>query len=117
MTAIVADGATRRTIDELWALPSERPLARNCVQRVMFGTGQLLSGQEPPRPLLDAMVAAPESRYLMIAGGHDALDVAYHQRFRSRLGERATLWVAPAPGTPARLHAALTSTGNACSLS
>ena len=98
MTPIVADGATRRSIGELWALPSERPLVRNFVQRVMFATVQLLSGQEPPLPLLDAMVAAPETRTLLIAGGNAALEAAYNERFSDVLGERATLWVAPGAG-------------------
>ena len=52
LAAIVADGATRRDLDELLALPSERPLVRNFTARVMFATVQLLSGEKPPRPLL-----------------------------------------------------------------
>lgn len=95
LTAIVADGATRRSLDELLALPGERPLVRNFTARVMFATVQVLTGDAPPRPLLDSMVAAPSTRFLLIAGGANALEVQFNELFAAAAGERATLWVAP----------------------
>lgn len=52
LEAIAADGATRRCIEELRALPSERPLVRNYTARVMYLTVRVLSGDDPPSPLL-----------------------------------------------------------------
>ena len=51
---IAADGATTRSLDELLALPSERPLVRNFTARVMYAAVQILSGETPPVPLLDS---------------------------------------------------------------
>jgi hypothetical protein len=96
LQAIVADGATRRSLDELLALPSERPLVRNFTARVMFLTVQALSGEQPPNPLLpDSMQAAASTRFLLIAAGANAQEVAFNQLFAQTVGQRATLWVAP----------------------
>ena len=94
ITAIAADGATRRSVAELLALPSERPLVRNFTTRVMYGTVQLLSGEQPPTPLLESMQAAPGTRFLLIAAGGDELEKAFNELFAQTLGERAALWVA-----------------------
>ncbi len=69
LSAIVADGATRRSTQELLALPSERSLVRNFTARVMYAAVQVLSGDKPPAPLLEAMVASPATQFLLIAGG------------------------------------------------
>lgn len=93
--AIAADGATTRSLDELLALPSERPLVRNFTARVMYAAVQILSGETPPQPLLDSMLTAPATSYLLIAGGDHEREVAFNELFTASLGERATLWVAP----------------------
>jgi pimeloyl-ACP methyl ester carboxylesterase len=41
LEAIAADGATRRNLAELLALPSERPLVRNFIARIMYASVQL----------------------------------------------------------------------------
>jgi pimeloyl-ACP methyl ester carboxylesterase len=92
--AIVAEGATRRTLEEHLALPSERPLVRNFVSRVMYATVQALSGGEPPRPLLNSMMEANATRFLLIAAGHEDQEVAYNELFAETVGNRTTLWVA-----------------------
>jgi dienelactone hydrolase len=103
LQAIVADGATQRSIAELRALESERPLYRNFTARVMFATVWLLSGDDPPSPtLLDSMIQAESTVFLLIAGGSNALEVDFNQMFAAAVGERAALWVAPdAPHTGA----------------
>jgi pimeloyl-ACP methyl ester carboxylesterase len=95
ITAMVADGATRRSIDELLALESERPLVRNFTARVMFTTVRLLSGESPPQPLLDAMLEAESTHFLFIAAGSTAQEVAFNELFLAALGNRAALWIAP----------------------
>ena len=93
--AIAADGATARNIDELTALPSERPLYRNFTARVVYGTVQVLSGETPPVPLLNSMIAAPSTSYLFIAAGNNDLEVAFNELFAASTPNRSQLWIAP----------------------
>jgi uncharacterized protein len=96
MRAIVADGATRRSLDELRALPSERSLIRNFTARVMFTAVHVLSGDDPPDPpLLESMIAAESTRFLLIAGGSEPLEVKFNELFAETLGAQADLWIAP----------------------
>ncbi len=102
LAAIVADGATARCVDELQALPSERLLYRNFTARVMYATVQVLSGDTPPKPLLDSMVEAKSTAFLLIAGGSNHMEVDFNEVFAATIGERAALWIAPdAPHTGA----------------
>ena len=96
--AIVADGATQRSVAELRALESERPLYRNFTARVMYATVQLITGQEPPRPLLDSMREAKATTFLLVAAGKDETEVRFNEMFASTVGERVTMWVAPDAG-------------------
>jgi uncharacterized protein len=93
--AIAADGATTRSLDELLALPSERPLVRNFTARVMYAAVQILSGETPPAPLLDSMIAAPATSYLLIAGGGNQREVAFNELFAASTPNRSQLWIAP----------------------
>ena len=96
LKAIVADGATRRSTDELLALPSERSLVRSFTTRVMFAAVQFLSGDKPPSPpLLDSMVAAKSTQFLLIAASTNAVETDFNQVFAEKVGERAELWVVP----------------------
>lgn len=98
VTAIVADGATQRSPEELSALESERPLYRSFVTRVMYTTVQAVSGIKPPKPLLDSMVEADSTEFLLIAGGAVPREVAFGEVFAETVGERVRLWVAPDAG-------------------
>ncbi len=96
LRAIVAEGATRRSLAELIALETERPLVRNFTARVSFAAVQLLSGQTPPEPpLLDSMVAAEGTAFLLIAGGAVESEVAFNTLFARTVSDRAELWIAP----------------------
>jgi len=95
LRAVVADGATRRSTQELLALPSERPLVRNFTARVMFAAVQLLGGGRPPKPLLESMLEAETASFLFIAGGAEQMEVAFNERFAESLGARAEVWIAP----------------------
>lgn len=95
ITAIIADGATRRCTEELLALPSERPLVRNFTARVMFSTVQILSGEKPPKPLLESMIEAETTQFLLIAGGTNTQEVEFNRLFVEAVDSRANLWIAP----------------------
>jgi pimeloyl-ACP methyl ester carboxylesterase len=96
--AIAADGATRRSIQELLALESERSLVRNFTARVMYATVQMISGERPPKPMLDSMVESDDTVYLLIAGGNKELEVKFNRLFVDALDSRASLWIAPETG-------------------
>jgi pimeloyl-ACP methyl ester carboxylesterase len=97
--AIAADGATQRSSAELFALESERPLHRSIVTQEMYAVVQLLTGEAPPEPpLLESMTAAESTRFLLIAGGSEAMEVAFNERFASAIGSRAELWVVEGAG-------------------
>lgn len=91
---IVADGATRRSLSELLALESERPLVRNYTARVMFATVQVIGGLKPPLPLIDSIMKAENTRFLFIAAGNNEMEVAFNKLFKNILGSRADLWIA-----------------------
>ncbi len=95
LEAIVADGATRRSLADLLALPSERPLYRNFTARVMYGTVALLSRDQEPTPLMESMLAARTTRFLLIAAGRNELEVRFNELYASALGPRGALWVVP----------------------
>jgi len=94
ITAIVADGASQRCIEELTALPAEQPLYRNFTARVMYAAVQVLTGETPPKPLLASMQAAADNQFLLIAAGANEREVAFNELFVDALGKRAGLWVA-----------------------
>jgi hypothetical protein len=99
ISAIAADGATRRSTEELLALPSERSIVRNFTARVMYTAVQVLSGDKPPSPpLLDSMKLAQNSRFLWIAAGMDRLEVEFNRLFADTVGVRGSLWVVPDVG-------------------
>jgi hypothetical protein len=62
----------------------------------MFAAVQVLSGDDPPQPtLLDSMVAAETTSFLLIAAGTNDLEVEFNELFAETVGVRAELWVVP----------------------
>lgn len=98
ITAIVADGATHRSVEELHALESERSLYRSFTAQVMYATVQAVSGTDPPEPLLDSMVGAESTGFLLIAGGGKPMEIAFNELFAETVGDRVAVWVAPDAG-------------------
>ncbi len=76
----------------------QRPLYRNFTTRVMYLAVRLFSGDRPPLPIRDSLLAAPNTHFLLIAGGNQYTEVDYNEMFADTVGERATLWVAPDAG-------------------
>jgi pimeloyl-ACP methyl ester carboxylesterase len=96
LAAVVADGATRRCLEDLMTLPEERPLVRNFTARVMYAGVQLFSGEQSPQPtLLTSMTQAESTRFLWIAAGGNSLETTFNRLFASSIGQRGDLWVAP----------------------
>ena len=61
----------------------------------MYAAVQILSGETPPVPLLDSMIAAPSTSYLLIAGGGNQREVAFNELFAASTPDRSQLWIAP----------------------
>ncbi len=103
--AIVAEGATRRTVDDIMAMPSERSLVRNFTARVMLGTVGLFRDEDEARPLLESMRASGATRFLLIPARAEPLEITANELYASELGERATLWIAEEGGHTGALSA------------
>lgn len=99
LRAIVADGATFRSLAEYHALPQNRSLWRDFTTRVLYFGVALISGDTPPEPpLLDSIRAADQTAFLFIAAGEDATEVEFNERFLEKVGARGRLWVVPGVG-------------------
>jgi len=89
--AICADGASRRSLDELMALESERSLMRSLSSRITYALVERLSGEKPPPPMLDSMLESANTRFLFIAAGNNRLEVQFNKLFKDSLDGRADL--------------------------
>jgi dienelactone hydrolase len=90
--AVVAEGASARTFADLQALGDAHPVGvANAA--VMFGLVDLLSAEDPPVTLRDA-VAAIDAPVLVITSG-DPHEVAAGPVFRDANPERVSLWALP----------------------
>jgi pimeloyl-ACP methyl ester carboxylesterase len=96
--AIVADGATHRSPDDLLALKSERPLYRSFTALVMYAAAGVLSGDHTPEPIRDSIVDAESTEFLLIAGGEKAMEEAFGRMYVLNADGRASLWIAPGAG-------------------
>jgi pimeloyl-ACP methyl ester carboxylesterase len=96
--AIVSDGSTARSIEEYKAVPKYRAWHRNFGVQIMTFSVGLFSGDEPPAPLLDSIIAAESTQFYFIAGSKNGEEVDFNEYFAEKVGERGTLWVVPDAG-------------------
>jgi len=102
--AIVSEGATLRSFNDLYDLKSERPIYRNFTARIMFFSVKLFTGQQPPQTIVESMRKSKNTRFLLIAGGKEKLEISYNNMFANTAGERAQLWIAKDTGHTGALH-------------
>ncbi len=96
LTAIAAEGATFRALNEYITLPMNAPLYRHFTQSVFTFMVQMLIGEQPPQPtLLESMKQAASTRFMLMAAGNDDDEIAYNTFFQENLPERCQLWVIP----------------------
>lgn len=98
LRAIVADGATCRSLDEYTDLPANRALYRNFTNRVFYLSVRVLTGDRPPTPLLDSMREAAATEFLFIAAGNDDTEIEFNEYFTDQLAGRANVWIVPDVG-------------------
>ena len=71
----------------------------NTIQiRVLSFALGLISGDQPPTPILDSIQAAGDARFLLIAAENEAHEAPYNEVFAEAVGERAEVWVVPDAG-------------------
>jgi dienelactone hydrolase len=108
LQAVVAEGATNRVpADKAWLSDAYgwRGQAQEALERLVYGTADLLTAARPPRPLRAAVAAAAPRPVLLIAAG-DVPDEPEAGRY-IQSGSPATveLWTAPGAGHTGALQA------------
>ncbi len=99
LAAIIADGATFRSVGEYQALPNNRSLVRNFTTGARDVFVALLSGDSPPAPpFWESIAAAGSTRFLFIAAGNDPAEIEFNTQFQAIVGDRGALWIVPNVG-------------------
>jgi pimeloyl-ACP methyl ester carboxylesterase len=98
LAAIVAEGATARTLAEFQAVPSHRNPISSLQPWVLYTTVALLTGDGAPPPLLDSIRATAQTRFLLVAAGQARDEAEFNRLFAAAAPGRAELWVAPDVG-------------------
>ncbi|HYE68329.1 MAG TPA: alpha/beta fold hydrolase [Anaerovoracaceae bacterium] len=96
--AVIADGATQRSIKDYLVLPARQGLVRSWSTRVMYAAVGFFTGDTPPARLVDSIIDAKETRLLLIAAGGVKSEIEYNEYFQNTAGNRAELWVVPGSG-------------------
>jgi hypothetical protein len=99
LQAIISDGASYRSLDELKASPSKRGIVDTFAQWIVFNSLKLFSGDDPPTPMLESITEADSTSFLLIAAGTNDEEIEYNTLFAEAIGEqRADLWIVPDAG-------------------
>ncbi len=97
--AIVAEGATYRSVDEYTSLPSNRPFHRNMTHRIFSFMVRAVSGDTPPgATIMDSLEATKDTAFLFIAAGNENEEIGYNEMFQTAVHERSDLWIVPNAG-------------------
>lgn len=96
--AVVADGATQRSIDDYLVLPDRQSLVRSWSTRVMYASVGFFTGDAHPVRMIDSIRGAKETRLMLIAAGGVKSEIEYNEYFQNTAGNRAELWVVPGAG-------------------
>ena len=91
--AIVAEGATHRSMAEFRAIASHSEAVRGLQPWVTYGTVQLLTGNPPPPPILDSIRNSHSTQFLFIAAQDASDEVEFAQTYVSAAPGRAQLWI------------------------
>jgi len=99
ITAIVADGASQRSLADYLTIPENRSLWHSWTTRVLYASVRLFSGQTPPeRTLLSSITDAKGTRFLFIAAGNVEKESTFGGLYAAATSDRSTLWVVPGAG-------------------
>ncbi|MEZ4627157.1 MAG: hypothetical protein R2912_03360 [Eubacteriales bacterium] len=91
--AVVADGASQRSLADYLVPESNRSLWRSWTTRVMYASVRL-TGQTPPeRTLLSSILDAKDTRFLFIAAGNVEKEPLFGEIYHDAVPERSALWI------------------------
>jgi len=97
--AIIAEGATYRSVDEYISLPSNRPFHRNMTHHIFSFMVRTVSGDTPPRTtIMDSLAATTDTDFLFIAAGNEDEEIVYNEMFQTAVDDRGDLWIVPNAG-------------------
>jgi pimeloyl-ACP methyl ester carboxylesterase len=98
LLAIVAEGATARSFAEHQALPHHANPISGFQPWVAFTTVRLITGQTPPRPILESIRDTKATRFLFIAAENDEDEGEFSTIFAEAAKGRAEVWIVPGVG-------------------
>jgi len=99
ITAIVADGASQRSLADYLTIPENRSLWHSWTTRLMYTSVRLFSGQTPPeRTLLSSITDAKETKFLFIAAENVEKEPQFGALYHDAVPERSALWIVPNAG-------------------
>ena len=97
--AVVADGASQRSLADYLVPENNRSLWRSWTTRVMYASVRLFTGQTPPeRTLLSSILDAKDTRFLFIAAGNVEKEPLFGELYHDAVPERSALWIVPNAG-------------------
>lgn len=95
MEAVVADGATYRSLSDYLILPSHRSLWHSFTIRVLFATIACFGREDEPKRLVDAMAGATDTSFLLIEAGNVHQEAEYGDMLAESAQGRAQQWQIP----------------------
>jgi pimeloyl-ACP methyl ester carboxylesterase len=99
IAAIVADGASQRSLADYLVPESNRSLWHSWTTRLMYASVRLFTGQTPPeRTLLLSITDAKDTRFLLIAAETVEKEPLFGGLYHDAVPERSALWVVPNTG-------------------
>ncbi len=98
MKAIIAEGATYRSMAEYCDIPIHADLVRSIQPRVTYTTVGLLTGQTPPKAILESILETPSTHFLFIGAQNTPYEVAYAGVYSDAAPGRAEQWIIPSGG-------------------
>ena len=97
--AVVAEGATYRSVDEYTSLPSNRPFHRNMTHHIFSFMVRTFSGDTPPgTTIMDSLEATKDTEFFFIAAGNENEEIVYNEMFQTAVNDRGDLWIVPNAG-------------------
>ena len=96
--AIVADGATYRSLSDYLAVPSRKSLWRSFTTRLLFSTVRLFGGEAEPKRLFDAMATSRDTAFLLIEAGSVTREAEYGDILAASAPDRVAQWLIPGIG-------------------
>jgi pimeloyl-ACP methyl ester carboxylesterase len=98
IAAVISDGATSRSYEETYDLDRGNNPVMRLQTWLITGFVGLLTGDDPPTPIVDSIRANENTRLLLVAAGNVQDEIDYNNMFANTAGDRAEVWIVPDVG-------------------